>query len=193
MVPYVATKETLSSPHFSVTYRITSPRRRSSKSMSMSGMDSRSGLRNRSKISPCAIGSSSVMPSAYAISAPAADPRPGPTGTPFCFAHMMKSATTRKYDGYPLSTMTCISYSAWRACASSIPPGKRRSRPRLTSLRNQLSSVSPSGTGYFGMRLWKSNMPAVSTFSATTRVFRQPSAHGSDVSSPRIWSADLMK
>ncbi|CPU66951.1 Uncharacterised protein [Mycobacteroides abscessus] len=53
---------TRSSPYFSVTYRMTSPRRRSSKSTSTSGMETRSGLRNRSKISPCSSGSSSVMP-----------------------------------------------------------------------------------------------------------------------------------
>ncbi len=53
---------TLSAPYFSVTYRITSTRRRSSKSMSTSGMEMRSGLRKRSKISPCGIGSRSVMP-----------------------------------------------------------------------------------------------------------------------------------
>ena len=64
-----------------------SPRRRSSKSMSMSGIETRSGLRNRSKSSPCAIGSSSVMPSAYAISAPAAEPRPGPTRMPSRLAY----------------------------------------------------------------------------------------------------------
>ena len=38
----------------------------------------RSGLRNRSKISLCLIGSRSVIPRTYATSEPAADPRPGP-------------------------------------------------------------------------------------------------------------------
>ena len=52
-----------SSPYFSVVYRIISPRLRSSKSMSMSGIEMRSGLRNRSKISLCLIGSRSVIPS----------------------------------------------------------------------------------------------------------------------------------
>jgi hypothetical protein len=36
------------------------------------------------------------MPSAYATSDPAPEPRPGPTGTPFDFAQLMKSATIRK-------------------------------------------------------------------------------------------------
>lgn len=62
MVPNVAMNETLSAPHFSVVYLMTSARRSSGKSMSMSGMDARSGFRNRSKISPCGIGSRSVMP-----------------------------------------------------------------------------------------------------------------------------------
>lgn len=61
MVPYVTIWATRSSPYFSVTYRMTSPRRRSSKSTSKSGMDTRSGLRKRSKIRPCCSGSRSVM------------------------------------------------------------------------------------------------------------------------------------
>ena len=96
IVPYVPIMATLSAPYFSVTYRITSTRRRSSKSMSTSGMETRSGLRNRSKIRPCGIGSRSVMPMAYATIEPAAEPRPGPTAMPLFLAHMMKSATTRK-------------------------------------------------------------------------------------------------
>jgi hypothetical protein len=36
------------------------------------------------------------MPSEYATSEPAPEPRPGPTGTPFDFAQLMKSATMRK-------------------------------------------------------------------------------------------------
>ena len=36
------------------------------------------------------------MPIAYETIEPAAEPRPGPTAMPFSFAHMMKSATTRK-------------------------------------------------------------------------------------------------
>ncbi len=64
--------------------------------MSMSGIETRSGLRNRSNISPNAIGSRSVIPIAYDTIEPAADPRPGPTLIPFRLDHMMKSATTRK-------------------------------------------------------------------------------------------------
>ena len=43
---------TWSEPYFCATYRMTSSRRRSSKSMSMSGICLRSGFRNRSKINP---------------------------------------------------------------------------------------------------------------------------------------------
>ena len=50
------------------------------KSMSISGIDTRSGFRKRSKSNSCCSGSMSVMPSAYETSDPAADPRPGPTG-----------------------------------------------------------------------------------------------------------------
>jgi len=43
----------------------------------MSGIEMRSRLRKRSKINPCWIGSSVVIPSAYEMMLPAADPRPG--------------------------------------------------------------------------------------------------------------------
>ncbi len=96
IVPKVTIWATRSAPYLRVTYRMTSPRPRSSKSMSMSGIDTRSGFRNRSKTSPCSTGSSPVMPSAYATSEPAAEPRPGPTRTPCSRAHRTRSATTRK-------------------------------------------------------------------------------------------------
>ncbi len=50
---------------------------------------------------------------------PAAEPRPGPTRIPFLFAHMMKSATTRKYEQKPIWVMMPISYSTcWRRRSS---------------------------------------------------------------------------
>ena len=49
IVPKVMICETFSRPYFRVTYSITSPRRRSQKSTSISGSDTRSGLRKRSK------------------------------------------------------------------------------------------------------------------------------------------------
>ncbi|MDF3020845.1 MAG: hypothetical protein K0Q92_2148 [Steroidobacteraceae bacterium] len=66
------------------------------KSMSKSGMDTRSGFRNRSNSRSYLSGSMSVMPRLKATSEPAPEPRPGPTGTPFSRAQRMKSATMRK-------------------------------------------------------------------------------------------------
>ena len=94
--PKVAIWATFSAPYFSVTYLIVSPRRWSSKSMSKSGIEGRSGLRNRSKKSPCSSGSRSVIFNAYATIEPAPEPRPGPIRMPLFFDHWMKSATTRK-------------------------------------------------------------------------------------------------
>ena len=52
------------------------------KSMSISGIDMRSGFRKRSNSSSFCSGSMSVISMQYATSDPAADPRPGPTGMP---------------------------------------------------------------------------------------------------------------
>src|SRR5213593_1993714 len=65
---------------------MTSPRRFMQKSMSMSGMEMRSGFRKRSKSNSCCRGSRSVIPSEYETSEPAAEPRPGPTGILRSFA-----------------------------------------------------------------------------------------------------------
>jgi hypothetical protein len=73
---------TFSRPYFRVTYSMTSPRRRSQKSMSISGSDTRSGFRKRSKMRSYCSGSTSVMRGQNATRLPAADPRPGPTGIP---------------------------------------------------------------------------------------------------------------
>ena len=51
IVPNVMICATFSRPYLRVTYSITSPRRRSQKSMSMSGSETRSGLRKRSNSS----------------------------------------------------------------------------------------------------------------------------------------------
>ena len=86
MVPNVMICATLSRPYFFVTYSMTSPRRASQKSMSMSGGLMRSSLRKRSKMRSFSIGSMSVMRSAQATRLPAAEPRPGPTGMRLSFA-----------------------------------------------------------------------------------------------------------
>ena len=77
IVPKVMICATFSRPYLRVTYSMTSPRRRSQKSMSMSGSDTRSGFRKRSKIRSKCSGSTSVMFRQYATRLPAADPRPG--------------------------------------------------------------------------------------------------------------------
>ena len=66
------------------------------KSMSKSGAETRSGLRKRSKSRPNRIGSMSVILRLYAMSEPAPEPRPGPTGMPWTRAQLMKSQTMRK-------------------------------------------------------------------------------------------------
>ncbi len=134
------------------------------------------------------------MPIAYATSEPAAEPRPGPTAMPCPFAHMMKSATTRKYAGNPICTMVSISYSASLRCSSSYPFGKRHSMPCQTcDLKNSASDSKPSGIGKRGIRLRNSNIPAVSTREATSSwLLRQPSCQASDWSSAYISAADLM-
>ena len=66
------------------------------KSMSKSGMLTRSGFKKRSNRSLFAIGSMSVMRIEYATSEPAPDPRPGPTGMRCSFAKRMKSHTIKK-------------------------------------------------------------------------------------------------
>ena len=87
---------TRSSPYFSAAYRIISPLYRSSKSMSMSGIDIRPGFRNRSKINPYSRGSMSVIRSTYETIDPAADPLPGPTRIWDSRACRMRSHTMRK-------------------------------------------------------------------------------------------------
>ncbi len=94
--PKVVIWATMSSPYFSPTYRMTSPRRRSQKSTSISGMDTRSMFRKRSNSRLYGMGSRLVMRSDHATSEPAADPRPGPTGMPLSLAQLIKSCTMRK-------------------------------------------------------------------------------------------------
>ena len=96
-VPNVMIWPTQSRPYFWRTYSMTSPRLSSQKSTSMSGIDTRSGFRKRSKSRSNLSGQTSVMRSEYATSDAADDPRPGPTGIPFSRAARMKSATMSKY------------------------------------------------------------------------------------------------
>ena len=82
IVPKVTTCETWSLPYFPSTYWSTLPRPSSSKSISISGIEIRSGLRKRSNRRSYFIGSMWVIPRQYATTEPAAEPRPGPTGMP---------------------------------------------------------------------------------------------------------------
>ncbi len=110
--PNVMIWATLSFPYFSVTYWITSSRLSIQKSTSTSGILIRSGLRNRSKSSPYRMGSMSVILRAKATKLPAAEPLPGPTGTPSPLAWLMKSATMRKYPANPIDLIISNSFSS---------------------------------------------------------------------------------
>src|ERR1700735_4807222 len=68
--------ETRSRPYLLATYSMTRSRPSMQKSTSKSGIDTRSGFKNRSNSRSCSMGSKSVMPSANATSEPAPDPRP---------------------------------------------------------------------------------------------------------------------
>ena len=78
-LPKVMIWETFSLPYFCLTYSITSPRLSIQKSISISGMLTRSGFRNRSKIKVYLVGSISVIFRQYETRLPAAEPLPGPT------------------------------------------------------------------------------------------------------------------
>ncbi len=96
MVPKVTIWLTASAPYFSRTYSITRPRLLWQKSISKSGIDTRSGFKKRSNSKAYFKGSRSVILSEYATNEPAPEPRPGPTGQPFSFAQLIKSCTIKK-------------------------------------------------------------------------------------------------
>ena len=150
--------ETRSRPYFCATYSMTRSRPSMQKSMSKSGIDTRSGLRNLSNSGSYLSGSMSVMPSEYATSEPAPEPRPGPTGTSLARAQRMKSATMRKYPAKPILLMTASSvsrrwrYSSRRARCDSSKAASRAANPRNASSRICASTDTPSGSGYTGSR-----------------------------------------
>ena len=102
IVPYVMICATFSWPYFCVTQRSTSPRPSSSKSISISGKEIRSGFRKRSNSKSYLMGSIFVICKQYATAEPAADPRPGPIETPILRPAAIKSCTIRKYPGKPI-------------------------------------------------------------------------------------------
>ena len=91
IVPKVTIWDTASLPYFELTYSITLSLFSMQKSMSKSGIDILSGLRNLSKRRPCLIGSRAVIPRQNATKEPAPDPLPGPTGTSLFLDHFIKS------------------------------------------------------------------------------------------------------
>ena len=95
IVPNVMICATRSAPYLSTTYLMTSSRRLSMKSTSMSGIVYRSRFRNRSNGSRYAIGSTSVTPHEYSTRLPAADPRTV-VRMPLRRAKLTKSWTIRK-------------------------------------------------------------------------------------------------
>ena len=139
---------------------MTSPRRVSQKSISKSGMETRSGFKKRSNSKPSLMGSRSVMVSTHATSEPAPDPRPGPTAMSCSFAHLMKSATIKKYPEKPIEQMTSASNVSrskytWRVASSVMPAVSRRANsPKRASSRNCASSAvrSPARLGRIGFR-----------------------------------------
>ena len=96
IVPNVTICATRSLPYLSITYLMTSSRRSTQKSVSMSGIEMRSGFKKRSKMRPNLIGSRSVIFRQYDTTEPTAEPRPGPTGMSQSRAYLMKSHTIRK-------------------------------------------------------------------------------------------------
>ena len=70
-------------------YSKTKSRFSSQKSISKSGIEILSGLRNLSKIKSNFNGSTSVIDKHQATSEPAPEPLPGPTGIPLFFAHFI--------------------------------------------------------------------------------------------------------
>ena len=130
-------------PYFWTTQSIILSRPRSSKSISISGSDTRSGFKKRSKSRSYLIGSTFVIPVQYATADPAADPRPGPTETPMSRACRVKSWTIRKYPGYPVFSMVASSNSI-RSFISSVSSSYRILAPsKVRCLRYLFSPLFP--------------------------------------------------
>ena len=96
----------------------------------------------------------SVIPSEYATSDPAADPRPGPTGMSIFLAASTKSQTMSIYPGNFIEFMISIStlsLSLYSWCLSSGTIFRRFSSPRFDSSSKSTisfsSEYSTSGNG----------------------------------------------
>ena len=137
-----------------MTYLMTSSRRSTQKSVSISGIEMRSGLRKRSKIRLNLSGSRSVIFKQYETTEPTAEPRPGPTGMSWSRAYLMKSHTIRKYDAKPILMMTSSSYSnRSRSAASSARARRRSARSSPASqISRRYSCVAAFSAGAVGLR-----------------------------------------
>lgn len=116
-----------------------------------SGIEGRSGFRKRSKIRPWGCGSRSVIRIANAHIEPAPDPRPGPTRMPVVLRPQDVVGHHQEVPGVALADDDAFLVLGLADRVLGDAVGKRSCRPRSTSLTNQDSSVSPSGTGKAGM------------------------------------------
>ena len=104
---------TLSAPYLRLQYSITSARRSSWKSRSISGIVTRSGFRKRSNINWCSSGSTEVISRANATREPLPEPRT--LYQMFCSREKRhRSHTMRKYSAKPIWLMIPSSY--FRRC-----------------------------------------------------------------------------
>ncbi len=139
-------------PYFSITYSNTLDLPSSSKSISISGIEILSGLRNRSKSKSYFMGSILVMPRQYATADPAADPRPGPTETPIFLAVLVKSCTMRKYPGYPELLITCNSKFNLSSITGLTVPYRSLAPSKVRCFKYASCVLNPCGNGNAGSK-----------------------------------------
>ena len=147
-VPNVTIWLTALCPYLLRTYSITSPRRSMQKSMSMSGGLTRSGLRNRSKISPKRNGSMSVIPRMISDERARRRTAPRPDGDALLFGVMDEVPNDEEVAGEPgLFHHAQLVLHALHE-AGILAPRVRRSvaaDPCRQSSRRNSSRVWPSG------------------------------------------------
>ena len=92
------------------------------------------------------------MPMAYAAIEPAPEPRPGPTRMPLLLRPVDEVGDDEEVAGEAhLHDDADLVVAPARARRPGCRSGSARASPRSTSLMNQVSSVSPAGTGKRGM------------------------------------------
>ena len=193
-LPLIVAKVTIcatrSSPYLRTAYRSTSPRPRTSKSMSMSGISLRAGFRKRSNISRYLIGSMPTIPRQYDTIEPAELPRPGPQRTPFAFAYAIRSATIKKYEANPMDAIVDSSNSIRSRTSSVSGSPYRAAAPSYVRRRRYVSTLSPVGVSKTGNR-WTPISSVTLHRSAISRVASH--ASGWSRNSARICSGDFRK